>query len=62
MPLEFLMKRRRQRSQKIVKPVSQEFVKDCVIFQLQTMYGEEIVDIELPPINEITIYLKKGKA
>ena len=61
MALSYLLKRRRQRAQKIVKEINPEFVKDLLICHLQTMLAyPEIVDIDIPEIKTITIYIKKG--
>jgi hypothetical protein len=60
MTLQYLVKRRRQRSTVLTKEINPEFVKDILISHLQSIYSEEIVDIDIPVINTIKIYLKKG--
>lgn len=62
MTLQYLVKRRRQRSTSVTKEVNPEFMKDILITHLQTMYGEEIVDIDIPIINSIKIYLRKERS
>lgn len=60
MTLTYLMKRRRQRANKIVKEINPEFVKDALICQLQTIFSSEIIDIDIPEFKTITIYTRKG--
>lgn len=60
MTLQFLEKRRRQRATKVVKSIHPGLIKDSLITQIQPWFAEDIVDIDLPDIKNLTIYLKKG--
>lgn len=57
--LKYLMNKRRLTALKIKKELSSAFINDAVITQLQPMFGQEIVDLDIG-FPETTIYLRKG--
>jgi hypothetical protein len=65
MALKYLMERKRRLAQKSEHLVSLGYIKDAIMCQLQPMYGAEIIDIDLGPLDRdgmvnTTIYTKKG--
>lgn len=57
--LKYVMNKRRQTAQKIKKELSSDFIKDAVITQIQPMFGQEVIDIDIG-FPETIIYLRKG--